>query len=100
MHKTIRKQVKELNIEDPIEVFWNDAGDLDGSGDETTAWRQYDQALASLKEIPVKTIGYFFKATKYSLFLVHNVEYQESKEKYIANRCVIPIGCITEIKRY
>ena len=61
MRKTIRKQVKELKIEDPIEVFWNDAGDLDGSGDETTAWRQYDQALASLKEIPVKTIGYFFK---------------------------------------
>ena len=96
MRKTIRKTIRELSIEEPIEVFCNDAGDLD----ESTAWRQYDAALSSLKEIPVKTIGYFFKATKYSLFLVHNIEYQESKEKYIANRCVIPIGCITEIKRY
>ena len=100
MLKTIKKTIKELKIEDPIEVFWNDAGDLDGVGDETTAWRPYDEALAALKEIPVKTIGYFFKATKYSLFMVHKVEYQESKEKYIANRCVIPIGCITNIKKY
>ena len=100
MLKTIKKTIKELKIEDPIEVFWNDAGALDGVGDETTAWRPYDEALAALKEIPVKTIGYFFKATKYSLFMVHNVEYQESKEKYIANRCVIPIGCITNIKKY
>ena len=100
MLKTIKKTIKELKIEDPIEVFWNDAGDLDGVGDETTAWRPYDEALAALKEIPVKTIGYFFKATKYSLFMVHNVEYQESKEKYIANSCVIPIGCITNIKKY
>ena len=99
MHKTIKRQIKELQIEDPIEVFWNDAGDIDGSGDETTAWRQYDEALKALKEIPVKTVGYFFKATKYSLFMVHNIEYQESKEKYIANRCVIPIGCITKIRK-
>jgi|TARA_R110002110_G_scaffold3885_1_gene20148 hypothetical protein len=96
----IKKIIKDLTIEDPIEVFWNDAGDLDGGSDKTTAWRQYDEELAALKEIPVKTIGYFFKATKHSLFMVHNVEYQESKEKYIANRCVIPIGCITKIKRY
>ena len=99
MRKTIKKQIKELKIEDPIEVFWNDAGDLDGAGDETTAWRQYDEALNALKEIPVKTVGYFFKATKHSLFMVHNIEYQESKEKYIANRCVIPIGCITKIRK-
>ena len=78
----IKKIIKDLTIEDPIEVFWNDAGDLDGGSDKTTAWRQYDEELAALKEIPVKTIGYFFK------------------EKYIANRCVIPIGCITKIKRY
>jgi len=99
MRKTIKKQIKELKIEDPIEVFWNDAGDLDGAGDETTAWRQYDEALKALKEIPVKTVGYFFKVTKHSLFMVHNIEYQESKEKYIANRCVIPIGCITKIRK-
>jgi len=49
MRKTIKKQIAELQIEEPIEVFWNDAGDLDGFGDETTAWRQYDEALNALK---------------------------------------------------
>ena len=40
----IKKIIKDLTIEDPIEVFWNDAGDLDGGSDKTTAWRQYDES--------------------------------------------------------
>ena len=91
----IRAQIKLLNKDDRIEVYWVDAGDLDSA--EGFTWIDQKDAVKGIRSIPVRTIGYFLTFRASTLVLCHNIEYSDSKSKSVANRGVIPLGCITRI---
>lgn len=91
----IRTQIKGLNKDDRIEVFWVDAGDLDTS--ENFTWIDQKEAIKGIRSIPVRTIGYFLAFRTHNLLLCHNIEFSDKKAKSIANRGIIPLGCITRI---
>jgi len=91
----IRTQIKGLNKDDRIEVFWVDAGDLDTS--ENFAWIDQKEAIKGIRSIPVRTIGYFLAFRTHNLLLCHNIEFSDKKAKSVANRGIIPLGCITRI---
>tara|TARA_R110002020_G_scaffold319922_1_gene535972 strand:- start:534 stop:866 length:333 start_codon:yes stop_codon:yes gene_type:complete len=91
----IRTQIKGLNKDDRIEVFWVDAGDLDTS--ENFTWIDQKEAIKGIRSIPVRTIGYFLAFRTHNLLLCHNIEFSDKKAKSVANRGIIPLGCITRI---
>ena len=91
----IRTNIKGLKKDDRIEVFWVDAGDLDTS--ENFTWMDQKEAVRGIRSIPVRTIGYFLTFRASNLVLCHNIEFSDKKAKSIANRGIIPLGCITRI---
>ena len=92
---TIRNRIKDLVRDDRIEVYWVDAGDLDSS--EKLAWMDQKEAVKGLRSIPVRTIGYFLTFRASNLVLCHNIEFSDKKAKSVANRGIIPLGCITRV---
>jgi hypothetical protein len=91
----IRNQIKHLTRDDRIEVYWVDAGDLDSSGGFT--WMDQKEAVKGIRSIPVRTIGYFLTFRASTLMLCHNIEFSDKKAKSVANRGIIPLGCITRV---
>ena len=91
----IRTQIKSLSKDDRIEVYWVDAGDLDSA--EGFTWMDQKDAVKGIRSIPVRTIGYFLTFRASTLVLCHNMEFSDKKAKSVANRGVIPLGCITNI---
>lgn len=91
----IRKEIKELKKDDRIEIFWIDAGDLDSS--EGFTWMDQKDAVKGIRSIPVRTIGYFLTFRANNLVICHNIEFSDKKAKSVANRGIIPLGCITRI---
>lgn len=91
----IRTKIKSLKKDDRIEVFWVDAGDLDSI--EGFTWIDQKEAIKGIKPIPVRTIGYFLAFRTNNLVICHNIEFSDKKAKSVANRGIIPIGCITRI---
>ena len=93
----IRNQIKALKKDDRIEIFWIDAGDLDSS--EGFTWMDQSEACKGIRAIPVRTIGYFLTFRANNLVICHNVEFSDKKAKSVANRGIIPLGCITRIQK-
>ena len=93
----IRNQIKALKKDDRIEIFWIDAGDLDSS--EGFTWMDQSEAVRGIREIPVRTVGYFLAFRANNLVICHNVEFSDKKAKSVANRGIIPLGCITRIQK-
>ena len=91
----IRTQIKKLSKDDRIEVYWVDAGDLDSS--EGFTWMDQKDAVKGIRPIPVRTIGYFLTFRANNIVLCHNIEFSDKKAKSVANRGIIPLGCITRI---
>ena len=91
----IRAQIKSLKKDTRIEIIWTDAGDLDVS--EGFTWMDQKDAVKGIKSIPVRTIGYYLTFRANNLVICHNIEFSDKKAKSVANRGLIPIGCITRI---
>ena len=91
--KTILKKIKRFDI---LKINWIDAGDLE---DSPSSWFSEDDAEKVFKEIPVETIAVYFGHGKENLFLVRDVERQDIKNPYFNGACIIPIGCIRQVKK-
>ena len=50
-------------------------------------------------EIPVQTIAVYFGHGKENLFLVRDIERQDIKSPFSNGACIIPIGCIRQVKK-
>ena len=88
----LRKQIKELVPEQPIQIEWEDAGDIEGEN----AWADLSD-VKKYNEIPVRTVGFFLKATKKTIYFCNNIESSDKDNKCTAIRGQIPIGCINKI---
>ena len=90
----LRKQIKELVPEQPIQIEWEDAGDIEGEN----AWADLSD-VKKYNEIPVRTVGFFLKATKKTIYFCNNIESSDKDNKGTAARGQIPIGCINKINK-
>ena len=88
----VRKQIKSLKPEDCIAIEWDDAGDIEGEN----AWADLSD-VAKYKEIPVRTVGFFLKATRKTIYFCNNIESSDKESKCTAVRGQIPIECINKI---
>ena len=91
---TLRQQIKALQFEDLILVDWDDAGDIEGEN----AWADLSD-VKKYNEIPVRTVGFFLKATKKTIYFCNNIESSDKDSKCTAVRGQIPIGCINKINK-
>ena len=90
----LKKQIKELLSGQPIQIEWEDAGDIEGEN----AWTDLSD-IEKYNEIPVKTVGFFLKATKKTIYFCNNIESSDKDSKCTAVRGQIPIGCINKINK-
>ena len=90
----LKKQIKELLPGQPIQIEWEDAGDIEGEN----AWADLSD-IKKYSEIPVRTVGFFLKATKKTISLCNNIESSDKDSKCTAVRGQIPIGCINKINK-
>ena len=89
---SIKKQIKSLQPESCLLIEWDDAGDIEGEN----AWADLSD-VAKYKEIPVRTVGFFLKATRKTIYFCNNIESSDKENKCTAVRGQIPIGCINKI---
>ena len=92
----IKTTLKKLKRGDVVSIDWIDAGDLD---DSPSSWFSEADAEKVFKEIPVETIAIYFGQGKQNLFLVRDVERQDPKNPHFNGACIIPIGCIRQVKK-
>ena len=90
----LKKQIKELVPEQPIEIQWEDAGDIEGEN----AWADLSD-VKKYNEIPVRSVGFFLKETKKTIYFCNNIESSDKDSKCTAVRGQIPIGCINKINK-
>ena len=95
MKKQIKTKIRSLNPGDPIICEWMDAGYDDN---DPIAWSDIKQ-VSELKEIQIKSIGFFIKATPNTLFFCMSME-QDKEGTNIAHKGQIPLGCIKTIKKW
>lgn len=91
---SIRKIIRSLQPESCLLIEWDDAGDIEGEN----AWADLSD-VTKYKEIPVKTVGFFLKATKKTIYFCNNIESSDKESKSTAVRGQIPIGCINKISK-
>jgi hypothetical protein len=96
MKKRIGSIIKTLRLGEPLVIEWMDAGYDDN---DPIAWSNIKQ-VADLKEILIKSVGFFIKATPNTLFFCMSLEEQGKDDTNIANKGQIPIGCIKNIKKW
>ena len=89
----LKKQIAQLLPEQPIEIEWEDAGDIEGEN----AWADLSD-IKKYNEIPVRTVGFFLKAKK-TIYFCNNIESSDKDSKCTAVRGQIPIGCINKINK-
>ena len=92
----IKTTLKKLKRGDILKINWIDAGDLD---DSPSSWFSQEDAEKVFKEIPVETIAVYFGHGKENLFLVRDIERQNIESSYFNGACIIPIGCIRQVKK-
>jgi hypothetical protein len=95
MKKQIKTKIRSLTPGDPVVVEWMDAGYDDN---DPISWSDIKQ-VSELKEIQIKSIGFFIKATQNTLFFCMSME-QDKEGTNIANKGQIPIGCIKNLKKW
>ena len=95
-NKPIKTTIRELNLGEPLIIEWMDAGYDDN---DPIAWSSIKQ-VSDLKEILIKSVGFFIKATPNTLFFCMSLEEQGQDDTNIANKGQIPIGCIKNIKKW
>tara|TARA_R110002020_G_scaffold173776_3_gene364723 strand:- start:1583 stop:1900 length:318 start_codon:yes stop_codon:yes gene_type:complete len=93
--KQIKTKIKNLKSGDPIIVEWMDAGYDDN---DPISWSDIKQ-VAELKEILIKSTGFFITATPNTIFFCMSME-QDKEGTNIANKGQIPVGCIKTIKKW
>jgi hypothetical protein len=93
---SIRTKIRKLVIGEPLIIEWMDAGYDDN---DPISWSNIKQ-VSDLKEILIKSIGFFIKATPNTLFFCMSLEEQGKDDTNIANKGQIPIGCIKNIKQW
>ncbi len=96
MRNQIRAIIKTLRLGEPLVIEWMDAGYDDN---DPISWSNIKQ-VSDLKEISIKSIGFFIKATPNTLFFCMSIEEQGKDDTNIANKGQIPIGCIKNIKKW
>jgi len=96
MKKRIGSIIKTLRLGEPLIIEWMDAGYDDN---DPISWSNIKQ-VSDLKEILIKSIGFFIKATPNTLFFCMSIEEQGKDDTNIANKGQIPIGCIKNIKKW
>ncbi len=94
--KTIKTILKNSKRGDILKINWIDAGDIE---DSAASWFSEADAEKVFKEIPVETIAVYFGHGKENLFLVRDIERQDIKSPYFNGACIIPIGCIRQVKK-
>ena len=92
----IKTTLKNLKSGDVVSIDWIDAGDLD---DSPFSWFSMEDAEKVFKEMPVQTIAVYFGHGKENLFLVRDIERQDIKSPFFNGACIIPIGCIRQVKK-
>ena len=93
MSKSTRSKIKKLTIGEPFVVEWMDAGYDDN---DPISWSEITK-VTDLKEIQIKSIGFFIKATKNTLYFCMSMEEVKNGDNNISNKGQIPIGCIKTI---
>ena len=93
---SIRTKIRKLVIGEPLIIEWMDAGYDDN---DPISWSNIKQ-VSDLKEILIKSIGFFIKATPNTLFFCMSIEEQGKDDTNIANKGQIPIGCIKNIIKW
>ncbi len=96
MRNQIRAIITTLRLGEPLVIEWMDAGYDDN---DPISWSNIKQ-VSDLKEILIKSIGFFIKATPNTLFFCMSIEEQGKDDTNIANKGQIPIGCIKNIKKW
>ena len=96
MKKSIRSKIKTLKPGEPIICEWMDAGFDDN---DPISWSNIKQ-ISDLKEIMIKSIGFFIKATPNTIFFCMSMDESGKDETNIANKGQIPTGCIKTIKKW
>ena len=56
--------------------------------------------ISDLKEIMIKSVGFFIKSTQNTLFFCMSMDEAGKDETNIANKGQIPMGCIKTVKRW
>lgn len=92
----IKTTLEKLKRGDVVSIDWIDAGDIE---DSSSSWFSEADAEKVFKEIPVQTIAVFYGMGKENLFLVRDIERQYIKSPYFNGACIIPIGCIRQVKK-
>ena len=92
----IKATLKKLKRGDVVSIDWIDAGDIE---DSSSSWFSQEDAEKVFKETPVQTIAVYFGHGKENLFLVRDIERQDIKSPYFNGACIIPIGCIRQVKK-
>ena len=92
----IKTTLNKCKRGDVLSIEWLDAGDFN---DSASSWFSQDEGEKVFKEIPVTTIAVYFGHGKENLFLVRDVERQDIKSPYFNGACIIPIGCIRQVKK-
>ena len=96
MKTQIRAKIKTLRLGEPLVIEWMDAGYDDN---DPISWSNIKQ-VSDLKEILIKSVGFFIKATPNTLFFCMSIEELGKDDTNIANKGQIPIGCIKNIKKW
>tara|TARA_R110000803_G_scaffold210734_1_gene283477 strand:+ start:4110 stop:4409 length:300 start_codon:yes stop_codon:yes gene_type:complete len=96
MKTQIRAKIKTLRLGEPLVIEWMDAGYDDN---DPISWSNIKQ-VSDLKEILIKSVGFFIKSTPNTLFFCMSIEELGKDDTNIANKGQIPIGCIKNIKKW
>ena len=96
MKKLMRSKIKALKPGEPVVVEWMDAGVDDN---DPISWSNMKQ-ISDLKEIMIKSVGFFIKSTQNTLFFCMSMDEAGKDETNIANKGQIPMGCIKTVKRW
>ena len=96
MKKLMRSKIKALKPGEPVVVEWMDAGFDDN---DPIPWSNMKQ-ISDLKEIMIKSVGFFIKSTQNTLFFCMSMDEAGKDETNIANKGQIPMGCIKTVKRW
>ena len=92
----IKATLKKLKRGDVFSIDWIDAGDIE---DSSSSWFSQEDAEKVFKETLVQTIAVYFGHRKENLFLVRGIERQDIKSPFFNGACIIPIGCIRQVKK-
>ena len=95
--QSIREIIRKLSPCDPIIIFWVDAGD-DEPPVNGLVWKSMKDSTKSMKEIQIKTVGFYHCMKAKTLFLFNNVDLDE-EDPQIANQAQIPLGCIKSLRK-